>query len=162
MSPSIDRLSVPSRRDRPPRPFSVEEVNTYCEIADTLCPGNGEIDSPSGYQEFPAMLEVAANARSDAFDVIIGLLKGARIRSDLGVWLRNLHDQDPTSFQALSSVAAGAYLLIPAVREAIGYPGQGRNVPFIDEAANEIGDGILDPVLARGPFYVPTPQVGPS
>jgi len=53
--------------------------------------------------------------------------------------------------------------MVPEVRVAVGYPGQSRRVPKVDEAANEIGDGILDPVLERGHFYVPTPpQLGPD
>jgi len=50
-------------------------------------------------------------------------------------------------------VIAGAWLLIPAVRERIGYPGQRRDPARLEEAADQISDGILDPVIARGPIY---------
>jgi len=36
----------------------------------------------------------------------------------------------------------------------IGYPGQQRDPAPVDEAANEI-DGLIDPVIERGPIYVP-------
>jgi hypothetical protein len=45
--------------------------------------------------------------------------------------------------------------MIPAVRERIGYPGQGGARARLEEAAEQISDGILDPVLARGPVYTP-------
>lgn len=43
----------------------------------------------------------------------------------------------------------------PAVRARIGYPGQRRDPARLEEAADQISDGILDPVLARGPIYTP-------
>jgi hypothetical protein len=55
-----------------------------------------------------------------------------------------------------------AYLMIPEVRTAIGYPGQRRHHPQFDEAANQITDGILDPVVERGPVYTPVPVSRPD
>jgi hypothetical protein len=69
--------------------------------------------------------------------------------------LRALHADQPRQFQALSAVVAGAWLLVPAVRARIGYPGQRRDPARLEEAADQISDGILDPVLARGPIYTP-------
>ena len=60
-------------------------------------------------------------------------------------------------FQPLSAVVAGAWLPMPAVRER-RYPGQRRDPAPFDQAANEIGSGILDPVLARGTVYTPVPE----
>ncbi len=69
--------------------------------------------------------------------------------------LRALHAEQPEQFQALSAVVAGAWLLIPAVRARIGYPGQRRDPARLEEAADQISDGILDPVLDRGRIYTP-------
>jgi hypothetical protein len=57
----------------------------------------------------------------------------------------------------LSAVLAGAYLLVPEVKSAVGYPGQRRDPAGLEEAVDEISDGILDPVLERGHFFVATP-----
>ena len=108
------------------------------------------------------MLGIALAARADAFEVIVQQLASAQRADDLGVWLRDLHDREQAAFQALSTVAAGAYLMVPAVRAALRYPGQPRSLPRHDEAADDIGDGILDPVLERGHFYVPTPGTKPQ
>jgi hypothetical protein len=158
MSARYDRLSVPPPCMKPPRDLTYAELEVYGKIADTLCPGKNGIRSPSSYPEFPAWLAVAVAARSDAFDMIVGLLKSAAAQHDLDAWLRALHEEDPVAFQALSTVAAGAFLMIPAIRQAIRYPGQGRNVPKIEEAADQLGDGILDPVIGRGHFCVATPE----
>ena len=54
----------------------------------------------------------------------------------------------------VSSVVVGAYLLSPEVRRLINYSGRGRNPIPIDQAAEELSDGILDPVIDRGNIYV--------
>ena len=43
------------------------------------------------------------------------------------------------------------------VRKAVGYPGQKANPPYPDEAEYDLRDGLLEPVIARGPLYRPTP-----
>ncbi len=67
--------------------------------------------------------------------------------------LRGLHAEEPGQFQALSAVVAGAWLLTPTVRARIGYPGQRRDPARLEEAVDQISDGILAPVIARGPIY---------
>jgi hypothetical protein len=56
-------------------------------------------------------------------------------------------------------VVAAAYLIIPSVRALLGYPSgvPAEQPAYPDEAAAYLEDGILDAVLARGPFYRPTP-----
>ena len=56
-------------------------------------------------------------------------------------------------FEVLSGLLAAAYLLIPEVRTAIGYPGQANRPPRFDEAVEQVMSGILDPVIDRGPVY---------
>jgi len=41
------------------------------------------------------------------------------------------------------------------VRARIGYPGQRRDPARFEEAVDQLSDGILDPVIARGPIYTP-------
>lgn len=71
--------------------------------------------------------------------------------------LRALHAAGDVTFQALSAIVCGAYLTVPEVRTRIGYPGQNHDPAPFDLAADEIMDGILDPVLERGAIYVPAP-----
>jgi predicted aconitase with swiveling domain len=71
--------------------------------------------------------------------------------------LRRLAETPGSGFEDLAGVIAGAYLLVPEVRRAAGYPGQAARPPRFDEAAEQIMDGILDPVIERGPIFRPTP-----
>ena len=68
--------------------------------------------------------------------------------------LRQMWSEDKSTFDPLSAVVAGAYFMTPQVMELIGYPGQHRDPAPLEEAANEIGSGIMDPVLERGSIYV--------
>ncbi|QEC46145.1 hypothetical protein FSW04_00235 [Baekduia soli] len=72
--------------------------------------------------------------------------------------LRRMAGERAATFAVLSCVLAGAYLLVPEIRRGIGYPGQAaRTAPF-DQAAGEIMDGVLDPVLERGPIHRAVPR----
>lgn len=156
MTPTPQRISVPATAELP-RDLTEAERSALVTIADTLCPGSNGIASPSAQPAFTHQLNVALAARADAFDAIVDSLQ--RIpHGDPSEWLRALHDREPDAFQALSTVVAGAYLLVPEVRTALGYPGQPRSLARDDDAVNDLEDGILDPVLDRGHFYVPTPD----
>ncbi len=159
MSTAELRLSVPPVRKDLPRALTPTEVSTSRRVADILIHGDDKLGAPSTFQEFPGQLDIALATRSDAFDLFVGLLvEAGRLGETLSEWVRQLHEEEPESFQALSSVMAGAYLLIPAVRLGIGYPGQSRDPAGIEEAVDELSDGIMDPVLERGHFFIPAPD----
>lgn len=148
------RLSVPPKFIAP-RPLTATEIGTLRGIADILIPASGDNPAATSEPEFDAWLGCAMDARADAFDAITAIL--ARLDGAapevIDQALRTLHAEEPRQFQALSAVVAGAWLLVPAVRARIGYPGQRRDPARLEEAADQISDGILDPVIARGPVY---------
>lgn len=150
------RLSVPAKFAAP-RPLTSAEVGTLRAIADVLIPASGDNPAATADPGFDECVGRAIDARADAFGVITAVLArldGARPDA-IDQALRALHADQPDHFQALSAVVAGAWLLSPAVRARIGYPGQRRDPARLEEAADEISDGILDPVLARGRVYTP-------
>jgi hypothetical protein len=152
------RLSMPNPARRLPRELTEPERRGLLRVADVLIPSTDSDPAASQAPGFESSLERALLARMDAFELITG--EGARLEplgdAELAAELRRLADEEPASFQPLSTVLAGAYLLIPEVRAAVGYPGQHRKHPQFDEAANEIMDGILDPVINRGSIYTRT------
>jgi hypothetical protein len=154
-----ERLSVPSPRREPPRALTPSERATAAQIADVLCVGGStEVDSPSDNEDFQSWLDLAVATRSDAFELFVATLLQAESESDLYAWLRRVDIESPETFALLSTVLAGAYLMTPQVRQYVGYPGQHRNPPRLEQAADELSDGILDPVLERGYVFVPTPS----
>ncbi len=77
---------------------------------------------------------------------------------DAGAAIAALQAEDPSGFDLLCTVIAGAYFLNPEVRQAIGYPGQ-QAVPIVPEDPPDYEqDGLLASVIARGAIYRPTPS----
>ena len=154
------RLSVP-RAFAAPRALTEAEVRALRVIADVLIPAAGSAPGscPAATDEpdFDACLRRAVDARADAFSSITAVLAavGGASPADVDAAMRSLHGSEPAVFQALSAVIAGAWLLTPTVRARIGYPGQRRDPARFDEAADQLADGILDPVIDRGPIFTP-------
>jgi hypothetical protein len=149
--------SVPRYTTKPPRALTEAEREALHRIADALIPAVGDRPAPSQLRGYDGWLDRALAARDDAFERVVAsaVRLAAREQRTLRVALKRFDADDPEGFHLLSSVLAGAYLMVPEVRRAIGYPGQRRHPPRFDEAADQIMDGILDPVIARGRFYTP-------
>jgi hypothetical protein len=157
------RLSVPPKFAAP-RPLTDAEITTLRAIADVLIPAAGDNPAATSEPEFDRWLRRAVDARADAFDAIVAevaRLDGAD-PGEVDAALRRLAEEQPADFQALSAVIAGAWLMVPEVRARIGYPGQRRDPARLEEAVDQISDGILEPVLARGPVYTPDGTQSPS
>ncbi|MGI8610418.1 MAG: hypothetical protein ACR2MY_14550 [Candidatus Dormibacteria bacterium] len=135
-------------------------MSTLRSIADVLIPAVGDNPAATAEPEFDRLLSVALDARADGFDSIVEILGDLKEATapDIDQALRALHASDPKKFQVLSAVIAGAWLLVPAVRDRVGYPGQARRPARLEEAVDQISDGILDPVMARGYIFTETPE----
>jgi hypothetical protein len=153
---SSQRLSVPKRHTTPPRELSEAELATLLRIADCLVPESGPNPKASDAVDYSSYLQLALGARSDVFDVVIAGAEKLADVPDSEMWgaLKELWASDKATFDPLSSILAGAYFMTPQIKELIGYPGQHRDPAPLEQAADEIATGILDPVLERGHFYV--------
>ena len=154
MMTGTPRLSVPPKFAAP-RPLTGAEMGTLRAIADVLIPASGDNPAATSEPDFDTWLRCAVDARADSFGTITAFLArlGGAGPEVIDQALRALHAGEPGQFQALSAVVAGAWLLTPTVRARIGYPGQRRDPARLEEAVDQISDGILDPVIARGPVY---------
>jgi hypothetical protein len=144
----------------PRRALSDSEKQGFLAVADALIPDGSAGRRPSKLDGFLIWLDRALAARRDVFDQVTALAAelGKIPTDDLLERLRSLSDSEGSGFQELSSVVAGAYLMHPDVRSAVGYPGQGPHPARFDQAAEEIMGGILDPVIERGPIYRQVPS----
>lgn len=153
MTPLSDQgppLSVPVAA-RAARPLTEIEWVTIELIADALIPMTNAAPAASAETDFRERLVTALDARDDAFDAIVAVLAVFRDvpSTDTYERLRSLDRDNSTTFQALSTVVAGAWLLTPGVRERIGYRGLTSNRAGLEEAADELASGVLDPVIER-------------
>jgi hypothetical protein len=144
------KLSIPATV-RPPRELTHREVETLRLVADTLIPARGDAPAASVGPEFLAKVSIALDARADAFEDIVLLLNELSTIAPVHLWteLRLLHERQPSRFQALSTVVAGAWLLTSNVRDRIGYHGQRVDKARPEDVVDEFETGILDPVMNR-------------
>ncbi len=127
-------------------------------IADSLIPATGQNPKPSDVEDYVVFLQLALSARVDVFDTVMAAVGRLAAVPKAEMWqtLKQLWRDDRAVFDPLSSVVAGAYFMTPQVKTLIGYPGQRRDPAPISLAADEIGSGLLDPVIERGSIYVST------
>lgn len=134
--------------------LTAAERESLVAVADVLC-GGGKLPAPSALDEYGAWLDRALAARLDARAEVIATaisLDGLSAEGRREALRRMSVDERPR-FHALSSIVAGAYVLVPQIAAALGYPGQGPAPAAFDEAATQLETGILDPVIERGPVY---------
>lgn len=136
------------------RPLAENEREALVAVADALCAG-GRLPAPSETPGYAEWLDRALAARADAFEEVVVAaveLEGLTLEGRREA-LRLMDARERPRFHSLSSVVAGAWLLVPEIAAALGYPGQVAAPAAFDEAAAQLETGILDPVIERGPFY---------
>jgi hypothetical protein len=144
------RLSVPRWRKTSPKNLSAAQRSTLHKIADQLVPAAGDNPLATHAPDFDQWLDRYIAARRDAIDLLLSTLDQLADAdgTELDRALRQLHAGDSEGrFHLISSIVAGAYLAGDHIRQLVGYPGQLRQPAKVDDAANELAGGILDPVL---------------
>jgi hypothetical protein len=138
--------------------LSEQERHTLWRIADVLVPATSTRPSLRDADPDGIWLDRALTARAD----LVGAAKEelARFESvdDLESAIVELHDTERVRFDVLATAVTGAYYLVPAVRELIGYPGQHRTPPRLEEAAEELSDEIFEAAMNYPGSYRPTPR----
>lgn len=135
--------------------------STLAALADVLVPATGGMPAASEAGVTGKWLDRVLGARPDLEPTLVRLLAAAAGSEPAGE-LRRLECEDRAALELLALVVVSAYYLNPKVRRLIGYPGQKATPPFPDESDYYLRDGLLDPVLERGPIYRPTPGPGSS
>lgn len=134
--------------------FSAADRIKIAEIADCLIPGGAGLPSASDADAQGQWLDRVVAARRD---LAAPLRKAARAEGDAPARLAAL---DQVELDSVRYAVAAAYLIVPQVRALLGYPAgvPARQPAYPDEAESYLEDGILDPVIARGPIYRPVPR----
>ncbi|VDC22691.1 hypothetical protein [Pseudogemmobacter humi] len=132
------------------------ERDILAGIADYLIPEAEGMPSASQVNLASELADRVFAVRHD----LVGPVRGAlgKVPGLAGeVAAKKLADIDPEGFHAITTVASAGYFMSPKTREALGYPGQ-ESRPFDpDKTTDYLEDGLLQPVIDRGPIYKPTP-----
>ncbi|MGC4025203.1 MAG: hypothetical protein QM744_08660 [Mesorhizobium sp.] len=133
------------------------ERKTFAAIADYLIPEGEGMPSASQVGVPNEMLDKVVSVRSDLVEPLRrGLAAVADLDGHAGA--NKLNEEDGAAFHAISLAASGGYYMSPTVRQLIGYPGQ-ESRPFDPDKTTEyLDDGLLQPVIDRGPIYRRTPD----
>jgi hypothetical protein len=75
--------------------------------------------------------------------------------------LARLRERDPQAHDALLLVVAGGYYIDRDVRRRIGYDGQQPVEVRPEIIPNYVEEGLIEPLLARGPAYRPVDDIEP-
>ena len=74
--------------------------------------------------------------------------------------LAAIQTADPAAHDALVLAVVGGYYIDPRVRELLGYDGQVPVELQPEVVPNYVDEGLIEPVLERGPIYRPVPAEG--
>lgn len=140
-------MSTPSA---PAVPVGSREA--LARLADALIPSADGMPAASEVSVHGKWLDRVLAARPDIAEDLLRVLSESNTL-DPNAEIERIRTQDPAGYAALLLTVAGAYYMHPKVRKLIGYPGQKANLPFPDEAEWYLRDGLLDPVVARGPIF---------
>jgi hypothetical protein len=127
---------------------------TLGDLADALMPGGEGMPAASSVGTHTDLLDRVLAVRPQAAPDFIALAE--RLAADPGPGTpteraQRLRREHPAAFGLLAGFLVGAYQLAEPVRAAIGYPGQGPSDVTFDDETGYIAEGLLDPVLERGP-----------
>ena len=124
----------------------------FAALADVMLPACDGIPAPSEVDVAGRWLDRVLRVRPDLTPGLERALAVAEEQPPTDA-LEQLQAEDLTAFQALLAAVTGAYYMSPKVRRRLGYPGQRPRPAYLDEADWDLREGLLDPVVERGPIY---------
>jgi hypothetical protein len=137
-------------------PLTSAEINRLRRLADVLIPGSRPSPPATALPDFDELLVQAASALGPELPALRRALELLPAMVD---WdsLRSWNAKSPDEFELVSTLVAGAYFMSPDVLRSIGYATGQRSRAPTGQSANELGDGLLDDVMERGPVYKVVP-----
>lgn len=129
------------------------DQEAFTVIADVLIPGALHMPSASQAEVPTRWADQVLNVRQDLREPFFRALRKL-IGKPPQEAMTSLQRDDVEAFNALGTVAAGAYFLNPEVRKCIGYPGQESRSSYpAEDVPDYVVEGLLEPVLKRGEIY---------
>lgn len=132
--------------------LSEQQRTTLAAVADVVIPATETMPAASEVQVHGRWIDKALAARPDLLEPLLALLEraaGAEPADAVAAHAR----EAPEAFEDVLLLITCSYYMNPKVRKRLGYPGQKAKPPYPDEADYYLRDGLLDPVIERGPIY---------
>jgi hypothetical protein len=140
-------------------PLSEELRARLRAFADALIPAAHGMPAASEIGVADGQLERVLEARPDLLEPLRRALPEADPK-DAERSLAAIEAADPTAHDALVLAVVGGYYIHPRVRELVGYDGQVPVELQPEIIPNYMEEGLIQPVLERGPIYRPVRAEG--
>lgn len=124
----------------------------FARLADVLLPPCDGLPAPSEIDVAGRWIDRVLRTRPDLRPELERVVELAAAEAPERA-IDRLQASDPAGLRTLLVAATGAYTMSPKVRRALGYPGQRPRPAYPDEADWDLREGLLDPVVERGPIY---------
>lgn len=129
-----------------------EQRARLARLAEELIPEGEGMPSAGAEDVAGTQLDMVLQVRPDLSGPLARAL-ASEVDSPADTWLQGLERRDPEAHEAVVLAILGGYYLHPAMRERLGYPGQKGEELKTDEYLDYVTEGLLDPVIERGPIY---------
>jgi hypothetical protein len=121
-------------------------------LADALIPAADGLPSASQAGVAGKWLDAVLESRPDLAAPLVALIGKAGGREP-GAVIAEFQASDPGAFGVLAELVPGAYYMNPDVCQLVGYPGQVGLEVDMAWPPDWLTEGLLDPVIERGPIY---------
>jgi hypothetical protein len=137
--------------------LSPGQLDVLRAFAEVLTPGGDGFPTAAEADPDESVLALAIHHMGLQMAEIAEILEAATGK-DPRAFLEDLAREDPHRFELVRSLLVCRYLTCRPVWKLLGYAGQRPTPPVPGEAEVYLRDGILEPVVRRGPIYIPTPR----
>jgi hypothetical protein len=129
-------------------------------FADVLIPAAHDMPAASEVGVADGQLDKVLAVRPDLAEPLARAVAGVD-PADHVTSLASLRERDRGAHDALLLVVAGGYYIDADVRRRIGYDGQQPVEVRPEIIPNYVEEGLIEPLLARGPVYRPVDDIEP-
>ncbi|MCY3632762.1 MAG: hypothetical protein OXH29_08845 [bacterium] len=133
------------------------DVSRLEELADVMLPAAHGMPSASDVKAVVVYLDQVLGWRNDLRQSLARAVAGLEPATFTVDQLAALHEEDEDAYIALTTAVAACYYLSPEVRGRIGYPGQVAKTYDPYAYTEWVAEGLLDPVVERGPIWREAP-----
>jgi hypothetical protein len=127
---------------------SPDQLDRVRALAGILLPGSDPSPAARDLEDFDQLIAQAAGALRREFEAVNAAIAALPtvITQDS---IAGFSESDPKSFELVSLLLVGAYFMAAPVKDALGLPVGPRYAPSFEQIADELEDGLIDPVLRR-------------
>ena len=131
------------------------ERTAFAAMADILIPTHGDMPSFTALGAHLAHTNRVLELRPELLPDLRAAVSRVKTDIDPEDMANQLNRDHPDAIGVIGVVASAAYYLDDEVKRKLGYPGQIQQ-PVTDDEEYDY-EGLLDPVIDRGPIFRPTP-----